>query len=1305
MGGGGVRLTAVAIRFRTSVLVLTVLLVVGGTWSYVTLPKEATPAIDFPILTITTLYPGASPPEVEALVTFPIEQEFQGMEGLAELRSVSREGVSAVVAEFGTDVDRADARRRVREALELARAELPAEAEEPRLLEIDFEEIPVITVNLLAAYPLATLKRVAEGLQEEIEGIPGVREAELTGGVEREVQVNVDAVALHAAGLTFEDVATAIEAENVSLPGGTITTHRLGYQVRVDGRLEDGARIADLMVAAPGGRPVYVGDVAEVVGDGYGETQSVARLRVVTGERAAGPGAGAGSQYRDAISLAVRARAGENIIETVRGVERVVASYALPPGTEVVLTGDRSETVVEFVEELENHIVFGVLLVTLSLLFFLGLRTALLAALAIPLTLLLTFALFRAAGETLNFIVLFSLIIVLGILVDFAIIVVENVHRRREQGASAWAAVEEATAEVAWPVTAGLATSAAVFVPLLFWGGITGEFLRWIPITLIATLASALFVALVIIPVLAGYAYGAGEGGGGLTPLARRLLVGTLGFAALVLLLASPATVVVLALATAVAVPLYRRLLRPASDRFRHHWLPAAEGRYREFLGWSLQRDHGAKHALLRNAAPFAAFTAGALLLVAGGAIALLLGRLAALAALPALVPGGLLLAAGALAILALFVETLLLAGRLAVKAGLILGGLFLLAGLVQLLRGAAGPAVLLVLMALPLLLVVAGLVGERRFAGRRHLVLTDNRARVLALALGSVLVTILLFGAAPTGTAFFPETDPNQVVVTVEAPVGTRLEEADRVTQRAVRRMEALLERDPAVRANIRNIVVNVGVGGDAGGALLRAEPDPRRGQVTLNMVDFAHRAESSARTLEKLREALTPFPGATLRFDQDRPGPPGEPPLQIRIAGPDYGGVADIAAGVEARLREAVLAGRLPELVDLRSDLQQGQPEVRVRVDRDRAALFGVSTRAVATTVRAVEGRIAGTIREGQDEFDIRVRLREEDRATLEGLELLQVGGGGAGAGAAAGRGGAGSGAGVGGGRAAEPDAGAGGMAAGGQIPLLAVAELEIGSGAGAINRRELQPVVTIEADGAPGVSSRAVVDAARRELAGVAASLPPGYTMRYAGEVEEQQEEFAFLGMALVFGLGLILLVLVTKFNSLGLPFMILIAIGLTMTGVILGLMATRTAFSLFTFLGVISLAGIVADDDIVLTEFMEKEREAGRGREDAIVAGASSRFRQVTLTAVTTIVGLIPLTFGLNVDFRGLLTDLSPGLQLGGQNTQFWGPLGGAIIAGLPAATAVTLLVVPVIYSVFDSVRRKAGEALRGDRRGG
>ncbi len=1268
------KLTDAALRFRTTVLLFAGLLVGLGVWSYVTVPKEASPSIEIPLVTVTTAHPGASPREVEALVTFPLEREIQGVAGIDRIHSTSSEGFSFILVQFLTDVSLTEANRRVREQVDLARPGLPDDALDPVVREIDIEDLPLLTINLLAPYSLARLTDVADRLADELGTVPGVLEAEVTGGVEREVQVEVDLAALQGYGLTIDDLARAIEREHVSIPGGSIDVDRLSHQVRVDGRLEHGERIADLVVTAPGESPVYVRDVARVVPEGFRDRTSLSRLKEVRREDFAGRLTRVDDpRYLETVSVSVRARSGENVLEVAEAVEETLVTFPFPSGTETVITGDRSEVIELFIEELENHIVFGILLVSISLLFFLGLRTALLAAASIPLTFLLTFTVFRAAGMTLNFIILFSLIVVLGILVDFTIIVVENIQRHRERGRSPWDGVRASTAEVAWPVTAGLATSVAVFVPLLFWTGITGDFLMYIPLTLIVTLFSALFVALVLIPVIAGYVLeterpgedGAREGGSptpgrGESPARWRWGRigggGALAGAALVLLLANPVTLLVLTGAALLAVVLYRYLLAPGTAWFQERALPAGERWYRSLLRLALQRDYDVPRAYLRNTGALGSFTAGLALLLVGGALHLTVGPVPALVPY---VPGAVLAGVGAVAILLHFLETVFLGGRVTVNVGLALAGVLLPVALFQLLQRGIGSADLAALLVLPALLVALGALGAR--SSRERWILTDNRARVLCLGIGGFFAILLSFAAAPTGTAFFPATDPNLIRITLEAPVGTRLAVSERTTQRAVDRIEALMESDPRVEANIKNIRVSAGVA--AAAAFLRVAPEPRRSRITLTLVDYADRAESSEETLRKLRGVMERFPGATVEMEQDSPGPPVDPAVQIEVSGPEFDRLAELAFQVEDRLRQAAATGAVPGLVDVTSTLERGRPETRVRIDRERASLFGVPTAVVATTVRdAIEGRIVGTIRQEDDEWDIRVRLREEDRATLESLEALLIGG---------------------------PEAG---------VPLLAVADVEAGTGPGSITRLDLRPVVTLQADAASGFTSRRVLGDVQTLLADFRAGLPAGYELEYTGEVREQEEEFEFLAISLVMGLGLTMLVLVAKFGSLGVASIILVAIALTMGGVILGLSATGTAFGLFTFLGVISLAGIVADDDIVLAEFIVNERNRGSPKTDAIVEGAASRFRQVTLTAVTTILGLIPLTFGVYVDFSGLLTELRPAFQLGGQNTQFWGPLGGAIIAGLPAATAVTLLVVPVAYSVLDSLTTRARAAL-------
>ncbi|MFW5973734.1 MAG: efflux RND transporter permease subunit, partial [Bacteroidota bacterium] len=846
--------------------------------------------------------------------------------------------------------------------------------------------------------------------------------------------------------------------------------------------------------------------------------------------------------------------------------------------------------------------------------------------------------------ETLNFIILFALIVVLGILVDFSIVVVENIQVHFERGLSAWESAQTAVREVGWPVTAGLGTTAVVFAPLLFWSGIVGEYMKYLPVTLIITLSSALFVALVAVPVAAGYVIGGEREDDSRSPWVRRFFLGVLAFLLLAVLLASPLTVAALLLITAALYLLYRFLLAPGTAWFRSHALPALERRYRRFVEAILERDYSVRRPYLRNTAALSCFAAGAVLLFVGGLIAVSLGRTAAL---PALVPGGLLAVVGAAGIFLHALEVVFLGGGNSIRIGLVVALVMLPFGIAHFVSGDLTPGMTFALLFPPLVFVGVGFFGA--IGRKRHrYILTDNRAMVLNAALAAVLASGGLFAATGLGASFMPDTDPNQIRVTLEMPAGTNIEASNRTAEQAVARIENLLVEEDRSRQNVESIVVNVGVTG--GGPFGGTEPDPRRTRITLEMVDYQQRAESSRETIRKIRGVMERFPGAIVTVEQDEMGPPTDPPFVLDITGPDFDVVADLAVEAEQLIREAQRTGRIQGLVDMINTLELGRPELRVDVDRERASLFGLSTSVVAATVRsAVEGQIAGAYRVGEDEYDIRVRLREADRQTLQSLEALEL--------------------------ASE----------GGAVPLLAAADLRVETGPGTITRVDLQPVASLEGDVSPAFTTAQVLEQTDDLLAEFREGLPEGYSATFAGEAEEQEEAFDFLAIALILGIALMALVLITKFNAVVIPLIILTAVVLTMSGVLLGLIATRSPFSLMTFLAVISLAGIVADDDIVMGEFILRNLRGTANMDSAVIEGATSRFRQVTLTAITTIIGLIPLTLGFYFDFQGMLTELRPNASLGSENSQFWAPLGSAIIAGLPVATLVTLVVVPAIYS--------------------
>ena len=730
------------------------------------------------------------------------------------------------------------------------------------------------------------------------------------------------------------------------------------------------------------------------------------------------------------------------------------------------------------------------------------------------------------------------------------------------------------------------------------------------------------------------------------------MALGALAAAVVAVALANPLAAAVLAGIVALLWAVFRFALRPASGWFRETALPWGIDRYREFLGAAFERDYDVKWAVLRNAGALAALAVGVVLAAIGAAVRFGVGPIPGWVFLG---PGALLAGLGLLGTLLLGIETMMLGRWRTVKAGLAVGAVAAFFAAWQTFTGALPIYQAAFFLAPAALVVGSGLIGALVMGGRDRLVLTDNRARVLTVAIGAFVSVAGLFAVVGPGQAFFPETDPSQILVTIEAPLGTNLQGTNRLTELAQQRIDRLLVEDGDARGGVKNVVAQVGVAASGQNQSGGEEPRPERATITVNFVDFAERAEPSSQTLRKVRERFDEFLGAEVTISKGSLGPPAGPPVNVEVRGDDYGRVQEVALGLRRALERAAETGEAPGLVDATTNVEQGRPEVAVQVDRERAARFGLSTDAVARVVRtAVAGTVADTYREGEDEYDIVVQLQETSRDNIESLRTLTVPG---------------------------PR---------GRVPLLAVATVETTGGPGAIRRLGLEPVVTVSADAGPGAGDNEVLASARQVVNGY--DVPAGVEVAFTGQAEEQSESFQFLFIALVSALALITLVLIAKFDSLTVTLTVLLAVGFSFAGVLLGLTLSATPFSLFAFLGLITLAGIVVDDDIVLHEFANAEMDDGASERDAYLEAGTSRFRQVVVTAITTMVGLIPLTFGVNLDFVGLVTELEPGFHIGSENSQFWGPLGTAIISGLPLAVVITLGVAPVLRSSFDSVER-------------
>ncbi|MFA9371678.1 MAG: efflux RND transporter permease subunit [Labilibaculum antarcticum] len=477
-----------ALKNKNSIYILTAILCMFGWFSYQSMPREYFPEVVIPNIMITTPYPGNSPVDIENLVTRPIEKELKSLKGVKKMSSASYEDMSLIVVEFNTDVDVKQALQDTKDKVDKSLSELPDDLDtDPIVEDIDIADFPILNINLSGDFGLDDLKGFAEDLQDKFEALPEVSEADIKGIDEREIRINADLHKMEANGVSFHDIEIAIEDENVTVSAGTLITDNTRRSIRTSADYTNMEQIENTIVKVTNGRVVYLKDVAEVE-DGYEELSSISRLN-----------------NNPVVSLSISKKSGENLLAATDEIYKIISKEKelgnLPSGLVVIVTDDTSEDVRGQVSDLENSIIMGMLLVILILYLFMGLRNALFSGLAIPMSMFISFIVLNQMGYTVNQMILFSLILALGMLVDNAIVVVENVYRLHEEGLSKLEATKQGVSEIAGPIISSTATTLAAFFPLLLWGGIMGEFMKYLPITLIIVLSSSLFVALILNPV------------------------------------------------------------------------------------------------------------------------------------------------------------------------------------------------------------------------------------------------------------------------------------------------------------------------------------------------------------------------------------------------------------------------------------------------------------------------------------------------------------------------------------------------------------------------------------------------------------------------------------------------------------------------------------------------------------------------------------------------------------------------------------------------------------------------------------
>lgn len=1133
-------LTTWSITNRTTVFVLIAIITFSGIYSYLTVPKESFPDVVVPEVYIGTAYPGNSPVNIEKLITRPLEKEINTITGVDEITSTSVQGYSAVDVKFEFSVEPAEALRKVKDAVDKVKADpdfpddLPAE---PNVFELNFSELlPVMNVNLSGDYSLDDLKRYAEYLEDEIEELPEISKVDIRGVMDKEVEVIVDNLRAEAMQVSFNDISGAIAQENVTVSGGDLLVDNARRTVQVVGDFTSMEEIANVIVKSEKGAPVHLRDVAEV--------------RFVEKEKESY----AREYGNPVVTLDVIKRAGENLIAASDGINAIIEQAkreVLPRNLNVSITNDQSDQVRTQVDELQNSIIFGVLLVVGVLLFFLGLRNALFVGVAIPLSMFMAFMVLNAFGVTFNVMVLFSLVLALGMLVDNGIVVVENVYRLMDEGMSPLDAARYGVGEVAWPIIASTATTLAAFLPLAVWPGLIGEFMKYLPITLIVVLSSSLFVALVINPVLTSIfmKVGVERVNRRRTWLASGVLVGV-GAAFLAMQVTGMGNILIIA---GVLGLLNTYVLYPATILFQNRVLPWLENVYERFLRFAL--------------------------------------------------------------------------------------------------------------------------------AGWRPWVFFFGTAMLFVVAAG-------LLSAFPPKVEFFPSNEPQFLNVFITKPIGTDLEETNRVAKEIEGIIFDFVEEDRWKRPNLETgeleaFMVNSIIGQVGNGTSDPNDgPDlgntPHKARISINFVKFQERRGLSSKDmLSALRERLRGYPDAEVIVTKNSDGPPQGAPINIEVRGEDYDAVLATATNMRQFLRDADFEG----VEELKIDVDKRKPELPITIDRAKARRYGLSTQNIGYTIRtALFGREVSTYKDGEDDYPINVRFPAEVRNNVDALMNQKV---------------------------IFRSASDGQIK---EVPISAVATADRSTTFSSVKRKDLDRVITLSSNVLEGANANAIVADMKAALSREF-NAPSGVSYAFTGQQEEQEKELAFLSKALLIALFLIILIIVTQFNSITTPFIIGFSVFFSLIGVLLGLVIFQMDFVIImTMIGIISLAGVVVNNAIVLIDYTDLVRSRRReelGTEqplpfvevvEAIVMGGKTRLRPVLLTAITTVLGLLPLAIGLNIDFVTLVTEYDPRIYIGGDNNVFWKPMSWAIIYGLTFATFLTLVIVPVMYWWINRMGYKYGKKL-------
>jgi len=1122
-----------AVDNRVTVYIITALIVITGVYAYITMPREDFPEIIENKVYISSVFPGNSAEDVEKLVIKPLEKEIKNISGVNKVTSSSFQDYGMIIAEFDDDVSIDAAKVKIKDKVDNAKAETDwpnldnGSKVEPNVFELNIsEEVPILNINLQGNYTTQQLKKYGELIQDDLEEISEVKKVDILGVDDKEVEIAVDIFKMTAAQVTFDEIQNAVKYENMTLSGGNLVSQGSRNNIRIVGEIKDPKELENIIVKSYGGT-VYLKDIAVV---NFKEKEKTTYAR---------------EKGTEVVMLSIKKRSGQNMISAIEQVkeriEKAQASY-LPKNLKIEMTNDQSSRVEHQVDELSNHIIFGIILVMIVLMFTMGLRNSLFVGAAIPLSMMIAFAILSALGLTLNTMVLFGLVMGLGMLVDDGIVVVDNVFANMKKGMDRVTASKVGIGEIAWPVISSTATTLMAFLPFALWPGTMGKFMKYFPMTLTVTLTASLFVAMVV---------NAAMTGGSMDTEDRNISKKSLKFYTILFLafgiflafIGSKYTydskflrgIGHLLLIATVLMWLYFLKLYQWTQDFQHSFFPRMEEKYKIFLAKILTKK---------------------------------------------------------------------------------------------------------------------------------------NSWVALVSIIGMLFFSFVLLGVFPRKVLFFPDNIPNQVIAYIEYPQGTSIEKTNKATLFVENQIIGILQKyvDPKTDKNFlaESIVSQVGIGAgnpnvDAGSA----SETPFKGKVTVSFSEFKFRKGiNTSDILEEIRSKVKAIAGATIIVEKDANGPPAGYPISIELKGTDY----DLMLKEADKMIAFVNSKNIPGIEKLSVDINRDSPELEVKVDRVNAGSMGVSTGQLGFALRrSVYGQEISTYKEGDDDYNIVMRMQDDQRKnenilfnqslTFRNQNNGQIQ----------------------------------------QIPISAISQTEKTMTYNQIKRKNHKRIMTIYSNVLTGFNGDEITKQIQTELKNY--ELPSDVSYSFSGVQEEQGKNQSFLMYALFLALAGITLIIVLQFNSVSKTIVILFTVILSFSGVFYGYVIAGMDFViLMTMMGIISLAGIVVKNGIVLMDFfvllLDKKVTENKLKshddltldeiKEVIIESGKSRLRPVLLTALTAVLGLIPLAIGLNFDFFTLITDFNPHFFIGGDNVIFWGPLAWTIIFGLTYATVLTLVMVPVMF---------------------